>query len=159
MKYPTTGMLIAAAIIAACYEPAVAGDNSIGFGVISDRDPGNFGDPKNIKYRKELNRVENLSAAEIAGYRATRAGEKAFDAAVMSWNVFAVAWNIATFPCFHYRAVRALQNCSRTRICTCRAVSFSGVTAGNPEAAPCRPYVESPKVGSLNRLSGLPGFA
>lgn len=55
-------------------------------------------DPKNIKYRKELNRVENLSAAEIAGYRATRAGEKAFDAAVTSWNVFAVVWNIATFP-------------------------------------------------------------
>ena len=55
-------------------------------------------DPKNIKYRKELNRVENLSAAEIAGYRATRAGEKVFDAAITSWNVFAVVWNIVMFP-------------------------------------------------------------
>lgn len=62
-------------------------------------------DPKNIAYRKELNRVESLSAAEIAGYKATRAGEKIFDAGIktanagiMAWNIFAVLWNIATFP-------------------------------------------------------------
>ncbi len=55
-------------------------------------------DPKNITYRKELNRVESLSGAEIAAYRATRAGEKIYDASVLSWNIFAVVWNITTFP-------------------------------------------------------------
>lgn len=62
-------------------------------------------DPKNIAYRKELNRVESLSAAEIAGYKATRAGERLFDAGIKTanagiatWNIFAVLWNIVTFP-------------------------------------------------------------
>jgi hypothetical protein len=62
-------------------------------------------DPKNIKYRKELSRTESLSAAEIAGYKATRAGERIYDAGIatanagiMAWNVFAVIWNIVTFP-------------------------------------------------------------
>lgn len=55
-------------------------------------------DPKNIAYRKELNRVQNVSGAEIAAYRATRAGEKVFDASVTTWNIFAIVWNIATFP-------------------------------------------------------------
>jgi hypothetical protein len=53
MKLPTTGMLVVAAGLAMPSEWAAAGDNSIGFGVISDRDPGNFGDLKNTKY--ELN--------------------------------------------------------------------------------------------------------
>ena len=55
-------------------------------------------DPKNIAYRKELNRVQNVSGAEIAAYRATRAGEKVFDASVTTWNIFAIVWNIVTFP-------------------------------------------------------------
>lgn len=55
-------------------------------------------DPKNIAYRKELNRVQSVSGAEIAAYRATRAGEKVFDASVTTWNIFAIVWNIATFP-------------------------------------------------------------
>jgi hypothetical protein len=69
-------------------------------------------DPKNLTYRKELNRVENVTGAEIAGYRVTRAGEKIFDAGIKTanagirvwnvgifiWNIFIVAWNIVTFP-------------------------------------------------------------
>ena len=70
-------------------------------------------DPKNITYRKELNRAESLTAAEIAGYKATRAGERIYDAGIatanagiMAWNVFAVIWNILTFPLAH--AIRHL---------------------------------------------------
>mgnify|MGYP001313739122 FL=1 len=55
-------------------------------------------DPKNIAYRKELNRVQNLSGAEVAAYRATRTAEKVVDNTVMAWNVFAVIWNVLTFP-------------------------------------------------------------
>jgi tetratricopeptide (TPR) repeat protein len=62
-------------------------------------------DPKNLSYRKELDRAQNLSGAEIAAYKATRAGERIFDAGVktanagiMAWNIFAVIWNIVTFP-------------------------------------------------------------
>ena len=55
-------------------------------------------DPKNISYRKELNRVENLTTAEIAAFKVTRAGEQAVDAAALSWNIFAVVWNIVMFP-------------------------------------------------------------
>ena len=62
-------------------------------------------DPKNLTYRKELNRTENVTGAEIAGYRVTRAGEKIFDAGIktanagiMAWNIFAITWNIVTFP-------------------------------------------------------------
>lgn len=69
-------------------------------------------DPKNLAYRKELNRAGSLSPGEIAAYKATRAGEKIFDAGVKTanagifvynigvyaWNIFAVTWNIVTFP-------------------------------------------------------------
>lgn len=62
-------------------------------------------DPKNLSYRKELNRVQNLTAAEIAAFKATRTGERVFDAGIktanagiMAWNIFAVTWNIVTFP-------------------------------------------------------------
>lgn len=55
-------------------------------------------DPKNIAYRKELNRVQSLSGAEVAAYRATRTAEKMVDNTVMAWNVFAVIWNVLTFP-------------------------------------------------------------
>lgn len=55
-------------------------------------------EPKNLSYRKELNRVQNLTAAEIAAYKATRAAERTTDAAVIGWNVFAITWNIVTLP-------------------------------------------------------------
>ena len=69
-------------------------------------------DPKNISYRKQLDRAQNLTGAEIAGYKVTRAGEKIFDAGIktanagifiynvgaVAWNVFAISWNIVTFP-------------------------------------------------------------
>jgi tetratricopeptide (TPR) repeat protein len=62
-------------------------------------------DPKNITYRKELNRAQSLSVGTIAAYKATRAGEKIFDAGIktanagiMAWNIFAVIWNIVMFP-------------------------------------------------------------
>ena len=69
-------------------------------------------DPKNLTYRKELNRAQSLSVGEIAAYKATRAGEHVYDAGiatanagirvynvgVICWNIFAVAWNIVTFP-------------------------------------------------------------
>ena len=62
-------------------------------------------DPKNITYRKELNRAESLSTAEVAAYKATRAGERIYDAGIktanagiMAWNIFAIIWNIVTFP-------------------------------------------------------------
>lgn len=74
-------------------------------------------EPKNIAYRKELNRVQNMSSAEIAAYRATRAGEKVFDGAVHTantfigmWNIFAITWNIVTFPLrLLFRIFRALR--------------------------------------------------
>jgi len=69
-------------------------------------------DPGNISYRKELNRAESLTAAEIAGYKATRAGERIFDAGIKTanagivaynvlvvvHNIFAFVWNVITFP-------------------------------------------------------------
>ena len=69
-------------------------------------------DPPNLKYRKELNRAQSLTMAEIAGFKATRVGEKAFVAGiktanagilvynigVWTWNIFAVIWNVVTFP-------------------------------------------------------------
>ena len=55
-------------------------------------------DPKNIAYRKELNRTQSLGSAEIAAYRATRAGERVFDGTVKAWNIFALVWNIVFFP-------------------------------------------------------------
>lgn len=69
-------------------------------------------DPKNLAYRKELNRAESISVGVIAAYKATRAGERVFDAGVKTanvgifiynigvytWNVFAFTWNVLTFP-------------------------------------------------------------
>ena len=69
-------------------------------------------DPKNLSYRKELNRVENMTAAEIAAYKATRGAEHVFDAGVgvanagirvfnfgvILWNIFAFTYNVLTWP-------------------------------------------------------------
>ena len=69
-------------------------------------------DPKNLAYRKELNRAQSLSVGVIAAYKATRAGERIFDAGiktanvgifiynigVYAWNIFAFTWNVVTFP-------------------------------------------------------------
>jgi hypothetical protein len=52
MKRMIAGMFIAAMILAVAYD-AAAESGSVGVGITSDRDPGNFGDPKDIKY--ELN--------------------------------------------------------------------------------------------------------
>jgi hypothetical protein len=63
--------LLAAALIGvpACitplYNSAAADSSSIGMGIISDRDPGNFGDPKNIKY--EINGAYTFHAGLIFG--------------------------------------------------------------------------------------------
>lgn len=61
--------------------------------------------PKNLEYRKSLDRAESLTGTQIAGYKAVRAGERVFDAGIktanagiMVWNVFAITWNIITFP-------------------------------------------------------------
>jgi len=61
--------------------------------------------PKNLSYRKELNRAQSLSAGEIAAYKVSRAGERIFDAGIktantgiMAWNIFAITWNIVMFP-------------------------------------------------------------
>lgn len=69
-------------------------------------------DPSDIDYRKELDRVENLSAAAVAAYKVTRAGEKIYGAGIKTanvgiriynvfvvlWNIFAITWNVVTFP-------------------------------------------------------------
>jgi hypothetical protein len=69
-------------------------------------------DPRNLSYRKELDRAQSLSVGVIAAYKATRTGERVFDAGiktanvgifiynigVYAWNIFAIAWNIVTFP-------------------------------------------------------------
>lgn len=62
-------------------------------------------DPRNITYRKELDRAESLTAGEIAVYKATRAGERIYDAGIATanvgiraWNIFAFVWNTVTFP-------------------------------------------------------------
>jgi hypothetical protein len=65
MKCMTRGVLIATAIIAAPYETAAAGDSSIGVGITSDREPDNFGDPKNTKY--ELNGSHTFDSGLIFG--------------------------------------------------------------------------------------------
>ncbi len=57
-------MVIAAGLVAAA-SLADAGGGSIGVGVISDRDSGNFGDPKNTKY--ELNGAYNSDSGLIYG--------------------------------------------------------------------------------------------
>lgn len=69
-------------------------------------------DPGNLSYRKELNRIENMTAAEIAAYKTTRGAEHVFDAGikvanagigvynggVMLWNIFAFTYNVLTWP-------------------------------------------------------------
>ena len=69
-------------------------------------------DPSNLDYRKELNRVESMTAAEIAAYKATRGAEHVFDAGigvanagigvynagVTLWNIFAFTYNLLTWP-------------------------------------------------------------
>jgi hypothetical protein len=69
-------------------------------------------EPRNLAYRKELDRAQSLSVGTIAAYKATRAGERVFDAGiktanvgifiynigVFAWNIFAITWNIVTFP-------------------------------------------------------------
>jgi hypothetical protein len=64
MKHMTTGMLVAAALVAGACDVA-ADSSSIGIGMISDRDPGNFGDPKNTKY--ELNGAHTFDSGLIFG--------------------------------------------------------------------------------------------
>ena len=64
MKHLTTGMLVAAALVAAASD-VVADGSSIGVGIISDRDPGDFGDPKNTKY--ELNGAYTFDSGLIFG--------------------------------------------------------------------------------------------
>lgn len=65
MKLMASGMLVVSAALVMPSERATAGDNSIGFGVISDRDPDNFGDPKNTKY--ELNGSHTFDGGLIFG--------------------------------------------------------------------------------------------
>jgi hypothetical protein len=64
MKHMTTGMLVVAAILAVSSD-AAAENGSIGVGIISDRDPGNFGDPKSTKY--ELNGAYSFDGGLIFG--------------------------------------------------------------------------------------------
>ena len=64
MKQIRTRMLVAAAILATTRD-AAADSSSFGMGVISDRDPGNFGDPKNTKY--ELNGAHTFDDGLIFG--------------------------------------------------------------------------------------------
>ena len=68
--------------------------------------------PGNVEFRMELDRAENLSGAEIAGFKMTRAGVKTYNAGihtlnffiicrnilVVIWNIFAFVWNTITFP-------------------------------------------------------------
>jgi len=64
MKHGKVGMFVVAAMLAAPHA-AAADSSSIGMGIISDRDPGNFGDPKNIKY--EINGAYSFDAGLILG--------------------------------------------------------------------------------------------
>jgi hypothetical protein len=50
--------------------------------------------PKSIIYRKELNRAENLTAVEVAGYRSTRVGDRIVNAEISRWTLR----NLATLP-------------------------------------------------------------
>ena len=62
-------------------------------------------EPRNIKYRKELDRAENISGGQILTFKTTRAAEKSYDAAIATanigiraWNIFAMTYNIVTWP-------------------------------------------------------------
>jgi tetratricopeptide (TPR) repeat protein len=50
--------------------------------------------PKSIIYRKELNRAENLTAVEVAGYRSTRVGDRIVNAEISRWTLR----DLATLP-------------------------------------------------------------
>jgi hypothetical protein len=64
IKHIAGGMLFAAAILATACDAAADG-SSIGVGIISDRDPGDFGNPKNTKY--ELNGAYSFDSGLIFG--------------------------------------------------------------------------------------------
>ncbi|THD61911.1 MAG: hypothetical protein E7813_20955 [Bradyrhizobium sp.] len=64
MKHVTAGMLVAAAILVVASD-AAAESGSIGVGITSDRDLGNFGDPKDMKY--ELNGAYTFDNGLIFG--------------------------------------------------------------------------------------------
>jgi len=64
MPHKATAILVAAALVAGAYDVA-ADSSSIGLGIISDRDPLNFGDPKNTKY--ELNGAHTFDSGLIFG--------------------------------------------------------------------------------------------
>jgi Outer membrane protein beta-barrel domain len=66
MNHSRTGALVAAAAaLVGAASGAAADSSSIGVGIISDRDPGNFGDPKNTKY--ELNGAYSFDSGLIFG--------------------------------------------------------------------------------------------
>jgi hypothetical protein len=65
MNLMIKGMLVAAAVIATPSGIVVAGDSTIGVGIIFDRDPGNFGDPKSTKY--EINGSHTFDGGLIFG--------------------------------------------------------------------------------------------
>jgi Outer membrane protein beta-barrel domain len=66
MNHSATGTLVAAAAaLVGAASGAAADSSSIGMGIISDRDPGNFGNPKNTKY--ELNGAYTLDSGLIFG--------------------------------------------------------------------------------------------
>jgi hypothetical protein len=65
MQQMATGILVAATLVATASGVAAADSASIGMGIISDRDPGNFGDPKNTKY--ELNGAYTFDSGLIFG--------------------------------------------------------------------------------------------
>jgi hypothetical protein len=65
MKHMTTGMLVAAAILAPACDAAAADSSSVGVSIISDRDPGDFGNPKSTKY--ELNGAHTFDGGLIFG--------------------------------------------------------------------------------------------
>ena len=50
--------------------------------------------PKSMIYRKELNRAENLTAVEVAGYRSTRVGDRIVNAEISRWTLR----DLATLP-------------------------------------------------------------
>jgi len=62
-------------------------------------------EPDNLEFKKELNRTESISAAEVATYKATRLGERAYDTGVTAWNIFAITWNVMTWP---FRAISTI---------------------------------------------------
>lgn len=69
-------------------------------------------DPGNIESKKHLDRAQNMGAAEIATFKATKAGVgvanagiKVYNAGVYTrnffviiWNIFVTIWNIISFP-------------------------------------------------------------